>query len=101
MAVLGGPAPESAGSTIRFRSCFADVALRRVILDRHPPTHEAPRMSAAKKLVRILAARSGDSIELAFATADGDTVKVLASEDQIDQLVDELEDILNSPADND
>lgn len=58
-------------------------------------------MSAAKKLVRILAARSGDSIELAFATADGDTIKVLASEDQVDQLVDELEDILNSPADDD
>ncbi|MET0258173.1 MAG: hypothetical protein ABW179_06285 [Methylobacterium sp.] len=56
-------------------------------------------MSAPKKLVRILAARSGESIELAFATEGGGTVKVLASEDQIDQLVDELEDILNSPAD--
>ncbi|GEP08636.1 hypothetical protein [Methylobacterium gnaphalii] len=58
-------------------------------------------MSAAKKLIRILAARSGEAIELAFATADGNTVKVLASEDQIDRLVDELEDLLNSPADED
>ncbi|GJE54045.1 MULTISPECIES: hypothetical protein [Methylobacterium] len=56
-------------------------------------------MSAAKKLVRILATRTGEAIELAFATEGGGTVKVLASEDQIDQLVDELEDILNSPAD--
>lgn len=58
-------------------------------------------MSAAKKLVRILATRTGEAIELAFATEGGGTVKVLASEDQIDQLVDELEDILNSPADGD
>ena len=55
-------------------------------------------MSATKTLARILATRTGEGIELAFATQDGQTVKVLASEDQIDRLVDELEDILNSPS---
>ncbi|MCJ2082500.1 hypothetical protein [Methylobacterium sp. J-090] len=54
-------------------------------------------MSATHRLARILAARSGEDIELAFATQDGQTLKVLATSDQIDRLVDELEDILNSP----
>ncbi|GJE27421.1 hypothetical protein [Methylobacterium organophilum] len=56
-------------------------------------------MSDAKRLVRILATRSGEEVELAFALAGGETVRVLASEDQIDRLIDELEDILNSPGD--
>ena len=55
-------------------------------------------MTAGNQLARILAARSGEAIELAFVTEDGRTTKVLASEDQIDRLVDELEDVLNSPA---
>ena len=50
-------------------------------------------MSASNRLARILATRSGRDVELAFATEDGRTVKVLASEDQIDRLVDELEDV--------
>ena len=54
-------------------------------------------MSATHRLARILAARSGEDIEIAFATQDGQTFKVLATSDQIDRLVDELEDILNSP----
>ena len=54
-------------------------------------------MSTTKKLVRILASRVGEGAELAFVTEDGQTVKVLASADQIDRLVDELEDILNAP----
>ncbi|NEU12543.1 hypothetical protein G3T14_10385 [Methylobacterium sp. BTF04] len=54
-------------------------------------------MSATHKLARILAARSGAHIELALATESGQTLKVLATPDQIDMLVDELEDILNSP----
>jgi hypothetical protein len=54
-------------------------------------------MSTTQKLARILAARSGDGIELALATESGQTLKVLATPDQIDMLVDELEDILNSP----
>lgn len=58
-------------------------------------------MPAGNKLARILAARSGEAIELAFVTEDGRTTKVLASEDQIDRLVDELEDVLNSPAEGD
>ena len=58
-------------------------------------------MSTAKKLIRILATRAGRDVELALATQDGHTVRVLASEDQIDRLVDELEDILNSPAEPD
>lgn len=52
----------------------------------------------AQRLVRILASRSGGGIALALATEDGRTLTVLASEDQIDRLVDELEDILNSPS---
>lgn len=56
-------------------------------------------MSAPERLARILTTRTGSGIELAFATQSGQTVKVLASEEQIDRLVDELEDILNSPAD--
>lgn len=56
-------------------------------------------MTAAQKLARILATRTGPGIELAFVTQDGHTTRILASEDQIDRLVDELEDILNSPAD--
>ncbi|GJE70413.1 hypothetical protein [Methylorubrum podarium] len=55
-------------------------------------------MTAGNKLARILATRTGESIELAFETVDGRTTRVLASDDQIDRLVDELEDILNSPA---
>ncbi|MBX9933720.1 MAG: hypothetical protein K2Y56_19735 [Methylobacterium sp.] len=55
-------------------------------------------MSQTQKLARILASRSGGHIELALATEGGQTLKVLATQDQIDMLVDELEDILNSPA---
>ena len=40
----------------------------------------------------------GGGIELALATESGQTLRVLASSDQIDMLVDELEDVLNSPA---
>lgn len=54
-------------------------------------------MAAGQKLVRILATRSGSHVELAFTTEGSGTIKVVATEDQIDQLVDELEDILNSP----
>ena len=54
-------------------------------------------MSTPQKLARILATRSGGGIELALATESGQTLRVLASSDQIDMLVDELEDILNSP----
>ncbi|QDI80566.1 hypothetical protein E8E01_09065 [Methylorubrum populi] len=54
-------------------------------------------MTAGNKLARILATRTGEAIELAFVTEDGRTTRVLASDDQIDRLVDELEDILNSP----
>ncbi len=56
-------------------------------------------MSATHRLARILATRSGSGIELALATESGQTLKVLATPDQIDMLMDELEDILNSPAD--
>ena len=55
-------------------------------------------MSAPQRLARVLATRTGEDIQLAFATQDGVTVKVLATPDQIDRLVDELEDILNSPS---
>lgn len=55
-------------------------------------------MSVTHKLARILATRSGENIELALATEGGTTLKVLATQDQVDRLVDELEDILNSPA---
>ena len=53
-------------------------------------------MSAIKILARILTARVGPHIELALATEGGEVVKVLATHEQIDMLVDELEDILNS-----
>lgn len=55
-------------------------------------------MSMPQKLARILAARSGAHIELAIATEGGQTLKLLATQEQVDMLVDELEDILNSPA---
>jgi hypothetical protein len=55
-------------------------------------------MSAIKILARILTTRVGPHIELAVETETGEILKVLATEDQIDRLVDELEDILHSPA---
>jgi hypothetical protein len=55
-------------------------------------------MRPTQKLARILAVRVGEEIELAIATERGETLKVMASSDQIDMLVDELEDVLNSPA---
>ena len=55
-------------------------------------------MSVTKTLARIFATRTGAGIELAIAPQDGQTLKLMATEDQIDRLVDELEDILNSPA---
>lgn len=58
-------------------------------------------MSTAKRLVRMLTTRSGADIELVLTVEGGQTVRVLASEDQVDRLVDELEDILNAPADSD
>ncbi|MCJ2043358.1 hypothetical protein MKK58_02195 [Methylobacterium sp. J-078] len=58
-------------------------------------------MSLPQKLARILATRSGGGIELAIATESGQTLRVLATQDQIDMLVDELEDILNSPEEPD
>lgn len=54
-------------------------------------------MTALKILARILTARVGPHIELALATEDGETVKVLATPEQIDMLIDELEDILHAP----
>jgi hypothetical protein len=54
-------------------------------------------MSVTQKLARILATRSGRNIELALATEGGQTLRVVATPDQIDMLIDELEDILNSP----
>ncbi|MDR7037270.1 MULTISPECIES: hypothetical protein [Methylobacterium] len=54
-------------------------------------------MRPTQRLARILATRSSGEIELAIATATGETLKVLATQEQIDMLVDELEDILNSP----
>lgn len=56
-------------------------------------------MTALKILARVLASRVGPHIELAVATESGETLKVLATPEQIDMLVDELEDILNSPVD--
>ncbi|MDP4023251.1 hypothetical protein Q8W71_11490 [Methylobacterium sp. NEAU 140] len=55
-------------------------------------------MSALKMLDRILATRVGPHIELAIEARTGEVLKVLATEDQVDRLVDELEDLLNSPA---
>lgn len=55
-------------------------------------------MSVTQKLARILATRTGENIALAIATEGGQTLKVVATPDQIDMLIDELEDILNSPA---
>ncbi len=55
-------------------------------------------MSAIKILARILASRVGPHIELAIEAQSGEVLKVLATEDQIDRLVDELEDLLHSPA---
>lgn len=54
-------------------------------------------MSQTQTLARILATRSGENIELAIATQGGQTLKILATPDQVDRLIDELEDILNSP----
>lgn len=54
-------------------------------------------MSAAKILARILTSRVGPHIELALALQGGEVVKVLATPDQADRLVDELEDLLNAP----
>lgn len=55
-------------------------------------------MSALKILARVLATRVGPHIELAVETQSGEVLKVLATEEQIDLLVDELEDLLHSPA---
>jgi hypothetical protein len=55
-------------------------------------------MSVTQKLARILATRTGENIALAIAAEGGQTLKVVATPDQIDMLIDELEDILNSPA---
>lgn len=54
-------------------------------------------MSAPKILARVLTTRVGPHIELALALQGGEIVKVLATHEQIDMLVDELEDILNAP----
>lgn len=56
-------------------------------------------MSAIKILARVLTARVGPHIELAVETESGEVLKVLATEDQIDRLIDELEDMLHAPAD--
>ena len=55
-------------------------------------------MSAIRILARILATRVGPHIELAVEAQSGEVMKVLATQEQVDRLVDELEDILNSPA---
>lgn len=38
-------------------------------------------MSQAKRIVRLLTTREGAQIELAFVTEDGETIRLLASED--------------------
>lgn len=53
--------------------------------------------SAPKRIVRLLTSRDGEDIELAFVTESGETIRLLATEDQADRLVDELEDVLNAP----
>jgi hypothetical protein len=45
-------------------------------------------MRPTQKLARILATRVGEDIELAIATERGETLKVLATSDQVDMLVD-------------
>ena len=55
-------------------------------------------MSAIKILARVLASRVGPHIELAIEAQSGEILKLLATEDQIDRLVDELEDLLHAPA---
>ncbi len=55
-------------------------------------------MSAIKILARVLATRVGPHIELVVEAENGEVTKVLATEDQIDRLIDELEDLLHSPA---
>lgn len=73
------------------------VKRRRARVDDGPEAHEEGAMSMMKTLSRILATRAGADIELAIATEDGQTVRIRATDDQIDRLVDELEDILHSP----
>ena len=56
---------------------------------------------SAQRLVRILTTRSGPDIEIALALENGQTLRVVATPDQADRLVDELEDILNAPEEPD
>lgn len=56
-------------------------------------------MEQAKLLRRIGAARRGRFVEITCITEAGATVTFLASLDQTDRLVDELEDVLNAPDD--
>lgn len=58
-------------------------------------------MADEKVLRRIGAKRRGRSIVLTCFTDDGATITLLASDDQVDRLVDELEDALNSPDESD
>lgn len=54
-------------------------------------------MEQTKLLRRIGAARRGRFVELTCIVEAGATVTFLASLDQVDRLVDELEDVLNAP----
>jgi hypothetical protein len=51
-------------------------------------------MTAAHQLARVLASKTADGFRLTFETDPGQVFKVVATEEQADGLVEELEELL-------
>lgn len=54
----------------------------------------APNETVTKELARALAERVGERFQLTFETIDGETFRVMASEDQANAFIDEIDDLV-------
>ena len=53
-------------------------------------------MTASPRLARVLARRTASGIEFAIEDGEGEIFRVLATDDQIDDLVDTLDQLLDA-----
>ena len=56
-------------------------------------------MTPTKKLARVLTDETEGGYRLTIETADGEIFRVLATEDQVNDLIDELDELVGDDAD--
>ncbi|MCC0805875.1 hypothetical protein FPV16_06490 [Methylobacterium sp. W2] len=56
-------------------------------------------MTPTKKLARVLTDETDGGYRLTIETVDGEIFRILASEDQVNDLIDELDELIGDDAD--